>query len=44
MKKVFAILLAVSALGIVISGCGSKEEAPAEPTPAPADGGTTTGG
>lgn len=42
MKKIFAILLAVSALGMVLSGCSKAEEPPANTTPAAPT--TTTGG
>jgi hypothetical protein len=38
MKKVFAIIFAVSALGLLLAGCKSEEAAPADGT-APA---TTT--
>lgn len=38
MKKVFAILLALSAVGIVMSGCGSGDAAADKPADAkPAD-------
>ena len=43
MKKIFAILLAVSALGMVLSGCSKSEDAAGTNTPA-AGGGTTGGG
>ncbi|MFN3683688.1 MAG: hypothetical protein ACK41F_07090 [Fimbriimonadaceae bacterium] len=36
MKKIFAILVALSAISMILAGCGPKEEAPAGETPAPA--------
>jgi ABC-type glycerol-3-phosphate transport system substrate-binding protein len=36
MKKIFAILVALSAISMILAGCGPKEEAPAGGTPAPA--------
>lgn len=37
MKKVFAILLALSAVTVVMSGCGEKAAEEAPKTAAPAD-------
>jgi hypothetical protein len=44
MKKILAILLALSAIGMVISGCSKSEDAAPADTAGGTAGGTTTGG
>ena len=42
MKKIYAILVALSALGIVLAGCGSKPDDTGKDTQKPADSGKDT--
>jgi hypothetical protein len=44
MKKIFTILLALSALSILVSGCKKAEEGTTEPGKEPAAGETKTEG